>query len=223
VLVEDFECLQRLIVLLDDGDLLVLEVDLMSTHDVQEGHACLAAQKFVILLLLEDIEKPDNGIRVDDILLERGLIPDVELDDLQDLQQGVVVFRVHQSVEHVDVVLLVQAIFLSFLNRIKVEIAYICVLLLVDDKVEHMLSCFLNYLLGGLLGYSEEPKQSSEVVFDPLDMMSPLEALQAIAHAIQDILVVLPRDLPFRELDVSLDLEHHTLCRCTIGGKCAQS
>ena len=153
MLVEDFESLQGLIVLLDDGDLLVLEIDLMSTHDVQEGHACLAAQKFVILLLLKDIEKPDDGIRIDDILLERGLIPDVELDDLQDLQQGIVVFRVHQSVEHVDVVLLIQAVFLSFLSDIRFEIAYICVFLLVDDEVEHILSCFLNYLLGGLFGY----------------------------------------------------------------------
>jgi hypothetical protein len=158
VLVKDFESLQRLIVLLDDGDLLVLEVDLMSAHDVQEGHTCLAAQKFVILLLFEDIEKPDDGIRVDDILLKRGLIPDVELDDLEDLQQGVVVFRVHQSVEHVDIVLLVKSVFLIFLNGIKLEIPYICVFLLVDDKVEHILSCILNYLLGGLLGYPEQPK-----------------------------------------------------------------
>ena len=223
MLVEDFESLQGLIVLLDDGDLLVLEIDLMSTHDVQEGHACLAAQKFVILLLLKDIEKPDDGIRVDDILLERGLIPDVELDDLQDLQQGIVVFRVHQSVEHVDVVLLIQAVFLSFLSDIRFEIAYICVFLLVDDEVEHILSCFLNYLLGGLFGYLEEPKQSGEVFFDPFDMMSLLEVFQAIAHSIQDILVVLPGDLTFREFDVSLDLEHHTFCRCTVGGKCAQS
>jgi hypothetical protein len=66
-------------------------------------------------LLLKDIKKPDDGLRVDHILLQRRLITDVELDDLEDLQQGVVVFRMHQSVEHVDVVLLVQAVFLSFL------------------------------------------------------------------------------------------------------------
>ena len=81
----------------------------------------------------------------------------------------------------------------------------------------------MNYLLGGLFGYPEEPKQSSEIIFDPLDTVSPLEALQAVAHTIQDILVVLPGDFPFRELDVSLDLKHHTFCRCTVGGKCAQS
>ena len=81
----------------------------------------------------------------------------------------------------------------------------------------------MNYLLGGLLGYPEEPKQSSEVVFDPLDSVSPGEALQAIAHTIQDVLVVLPGYLPLREFDVSLDLEHHTFCRRTVGGKCAQS
>lgn len=86
-----------------------------------------------------------------------------------------------------------------------------------------MLSCLLNYLLGGLLGYPEEPKQPSEVIFDPLNSVSPREALQTIAHAIQDILVVLPGDLPLREFDVSLDLEHYTFCRRTIGGKCAQS
>lgn len=68
------------------------------------------------------------------------------------------VFRVHQSVEHVDIVLLVKSVFLIFLNGIKLEIPYICVFLLVDDKVEHILSCILNYLLGGLLGYPEQPK-----------------------------------------------------------------
>ncbi len=73
-----------------------------------------------------------------------------------------------------------------------------------------MLSCLLDYLLGGLLGYPEEPKQSSEVIFDPLDAVPPFEVLQAIAHAIQDILIVLPGDLPLREFDVSLDLKHHT-------------
>jgi hypothetical protein len=76
-------------------------------------------------LLLKDIKKPDDGLRVDYILLQRRLVTDVELDDLEDLQQGVVVFRMHQGVEHVDVVLLVQAIFLSFLKGLKVGIAYI--------------------------------------------------------------------------------------------------
>lgn len=58
----------------------------------------------------------------------------------------------HQSVEDVDVVLLVQTVFLSFLKGLLVGIAYICVILLVDYKVEQALSCFLNYLLTGLLG-----------------------------------------------------------------------
>lgn len=55
MLVEDFQSLQSLIVLLYDGDLLVLEVDLMFAHYVQEGHASLATQYFVIFLLLKDI------------------------------------------------------------------------------------------------------------------------------------------------------------------------
>lgn len=113
--VEDFQSLQGFVVLLDNGDLLILKVDLVPAHNVQEGHACLAAQKFVILLLLKDIKKPDDGLWVDHILLQRRLVTDVELDDLEDLQQCVVVFRVHQGVEHVDVELLVQAVFLSFL------------------------------------------------------------------------------------------------------------
>jgi hypothetical protein len=115
MLIEDFQSLQGFVVLLDDCDLLVLKVDLVPAHYVQEGHACLAAQKFVILLLLKDIKKPDDGLRVDHILLQRRLVTDVELDDLEDLQQGIVVFRVHQGVEYVDVILLVQAVLLSFL------------------------------------------------------------------------------------------------------------
>ena len=41
--IEDFQSLQGFVVLLDDGDLLVLKVDLVPAHYVQEGHACLAA------------------------------------------------------------------------------------------------------------------------------------------------------------------------------------
>ena len=160
--------------------------------------------------MLKDIKKPDYGIRVDHILLQRRIIPDVELYDLEDLQQSVVVFRMHQSVEHIDVVLFVQAVFLIFLKGLKVRIAYIFFILLVDDKVAQVISCILDYLLGGLLCYPEEPKQSSEVIFDPLDVVPPLEVIQAIAHAIQDILIVLPGDLTLREFDVSLDLQHHT-------------
>jgi len=107
VTLKDLQGLQDLIVLLDNGDFLILEVDLVCAHDVKQGHRCLATQKFVVFLELQNIQEPDDGFGVDHFFLERGIIPYVKLNDLEDLKQGFMVISMHQSVEYVNVVFLV--------------------------------------------------------------------------------------------------------------------
>ena len=113
---EYLQGLQCLIVFLDYCHLLVLEVDLMSTNYVEKSDGSLAAQNFVVFLLLEDVQKPDNSVRVYHFTLKGRFVTDIEFYHLQNLEQGIVVMRVHQSVEHVNIELLVQSIFLGFLN-----------------------------------------------------------------------------------------------------------
>jgi hypothetical protein len=54
----------------------------MSTNYVEKSDGSLAAQKFVVFLLLEDVQKPDNCVRVYHFTLKGRFVTDIEFDHL---------------------------------------------------------------------------------------------------------------------------------------------
>ena len=73
----------------------------MVVDDLQD---CLGGQQtqiVILLVLVNDLEHPENGARVDDLLLVRCLVLDVEVYHVQELVQDSPVFRVQQRLENV--------------------------------------------------------------------------------------------------------------------------
>ena len=61
--------LQGEVELLDDGHFLVIEMDLMLAHDVQQSRGCQAAEQLLIPLMLHNFQHPEYRVRANYLLL----------------------------------------------------------------------------------------------------------------------------------------------------------
>ena len=71
--------------LLDDGHLLVVKDDLMIVNHFQHSLGGKQAQIVIFFLLVNDLEHPQYGARIDDFSLVGRLMLDVEVDHVQKL------------------------------------------------------------------------------------------------------------------------------------------
>ena len=56
--IKDIDILQSMIELLDDGDFLIIKMNFMPAHDIQQRCRCKATKIFVFLLMLHDFQHP---------------------------------------------------------------------------------------------------------------------------------------------------------------------
>lgn len=80
-LIKDIYVLKGLVELLDDSHLLVIKLDFMFAYNIQESVRRQAAQVLLIawMLILDDTKHPQDGMRVDNLLLTR-IVPAIIRD-----------------------------------------------------------------------------------------------------------------------------------------------
>lgn len=139
---------------LDDGHLLVIKVDLVLAHNMEESRRGQTAKKLLIALMLHDLEHPQNRVRTDYLLLARRLILiDVEQYDLQKLFQDSRVLRMLQRHEDFDEISLIS------------QIARILRIVLQFDELYVLVRCVFNLFLTWLLSKPEQGIETGESIF----------------------------------------------------------
>lgn len=85
-LVKNINVLKSTIELSNDGHFLIIELDLMLTHDAQQCRGAEAAQVLMVILMhsLDDSQHPKYGVWVNDLKLYVRLVKiDVKLNHFQ--------------------------------------------------------------------------------------------------------------------------------------------
>ena len=81
---------------LDDGHLLVVEDNLVAVHHFEDGLRSQQTQILIRLILAQYLKHPQDYLRIYHLRLERSIMFDVEVDDIQQLVQNALILRIQQ-------------------------------------------------------------------------------------------------------------------------------